>query len=139
MNDPSLRSGMNCRAEIIVEQHADAVYVPVQAVVRVGGQPTVSVLKADGQTRGAARRDWPERQHHGRNRQRPARRDELVRLTPALKTATAEPGWRLAAIRDADVNGIAQQIREKLRAANGPAPIVPRQGNSSPEQERTMQ
>jgi len=36
-----LRTGMNCQAEIIVEQHADALYVPVQAVTRVGGEPTV--------------------------------------------------------------------------------------------------
>ena len=36
-----LRTGMNCQAEIIVEQHSDALYVPVQAVTRVGGEPTV--------------------------------------------------------------------------------------------------
>jgi len=36
-----LRTGMNCQAEIIVEQHADALYVPVQAVLRIGGEPTV--------------------------------------------------------------------------------------------------
>ena len=41
-----LRTGMTCLAEIIVEVYDDAVYVPVQAVVRVGGRPTVYV--ADG-------------------------------------------------------------------------------------------
>ena len=138
VNDPALRSGMNCRAEIVVERRADAVHVPVQAVVRVGGQPTVSVLKANGQSE--------QRQVEiGLNDNTMVeivnglKEDELVRLTPALKTATAESGLRPAGIRDADVNGIAQQIREKLRAANGPVPIVPRQGNSSPGQERTMQ
>jgi len=40
---PELRTGMSCQAEIIVEQHADALYVPVQAVLRVGNQPTVYV------------------------------------------------------------------------------------------------
>jgi hypothetical protein len=49
-NDPSLRSGMNCKAEIIVEQHPDTVYVPVQTVLRVGGQPTAYVLNDNGDT-----------------------------------------------------------------------------------------
>jgi hypothetical protein len=40
-----LRAGMSCKAEIIVEQHIEATYIPLQAVLRVGGQPTVYVLK----------------------------------------------------------------------------------------------
>lgn len=36
-----LKSGMNCRAEIVVEQHDDALYLPIQCVVREGGQPVV--------------------------------------------------------------------------------------------------
>jgi HlyD family secretion protein len=36
-----LRTGMTCRAEIIVAEYADAVYVPVHTIVRVGNQPTV--------------------------------------------------------------------------------------------------
>ena len=42
--DPALRTGMNCKAEIIVEQHEDALYIPVQAVLRVDGKPTVYVV-----------------------------------------------------------------------------------------------
>ena len=38
-----LRPGMTCRAEIIVEQHADSLYVPVQSVVRVGGKTVAYV------------------------------------------------------------------------------------------------
>jgi len=38
-----LRPGMSCRAEIVVEQYADCLYVPVQSVVRVGGKPVVYV------------------------------------------------------------------------------------------------
>jgi HlyD family secretion protein len=138
VNDLSLRSGMNCRAEIVVEQRADAIHVPVQAVARVGGQPTISVVKADGRTE--------ERQVEiGLNDNTMVeivsglQENELVRLTPALKAVAAEPGLKLAGIRDTDGNGMAQQISEKLRAANGPAPIVPRQGNRSPGQERTTQ
>jgi HlyD family secretion protein len=41
--DIALRSGMSCQAEIIVEQHKEAIYVPLQAVIRVGNEPTVYV------------------------------------------------------------------------------------------------
>jgi HlyD family secretion protein len=44
-NGVELRTGMSCKAEIIIEQHEDAVYVPVQAVIRVKGEPTVYVAK----------------------------------------------------------------------------------------------
>jgi len=44
-----LRTGMSCRASIIIERYEDVVYVPVQAVVRIGKQPTVYVAK-DGKT-----------------------------------------------------------------------------------------
>ena len=43
-----LRPGMTCRADIIVEEHADALYVPVQSVVRVGGKPVVYVQTPQG-------------------------------------------------------------------------------------------
>ncbi|MEW6250286.1 MAG: efflux RND transporter periplasmic adaptor subunit, partial [Planctomycetota bacterium] len=46
-NNAELRTGMSCRAEILIERLDDAVYVPVQAVVRVGGQPTVYVRGDD--------------------------------------------------------------------------------------------
>lgn len=39
-----LRNGMSCRAEIIVETYQDAIYVPVQAVARVEGEPTVFLV-----------------------------------------------------------------------------------------------
>jgi len=42
---PTLRTGMSCKVEIIVEQYEDALYVPVQSVIRVGGQPTVYLKK----------------------------------------------------------------------------------------------
>ncbi len=38
-----LRTGMSCRAEIIVDHYEDVVYIPVQAVVRIGKQQTVYV------------------------------------------------------------------------------------------------
>jgi hypothetical protein len=42
-----LRSGMSCVARIIVAQYEEATYVPVHAVVRIEGQPTVYVAKND--------------------------------------------------------------------------------------------
>ncbi len=38
-----LRPGMSCRAEVVVQQLDDALYVPVQSVMRVDGNPTVFV------------------------------------------------------------------------------------------------
>ena len=43
-----LRSGMTCRAEIIVEQYDDALFVPVQSVVRVNGKTVVYVPTSEG-------------------------------------------------------------------------------------------
>ena len=44
-NDPALRTGMSCKAEIIVDQYPDAIYVPLQTVLRVGGETTVYVVE----------------------------------------------------------------------------------------------
>ncbi len=38
-----LRTGMSCRAEIIVARYDDVVFIPVQAVIRIGRQQTVYV------------------------------------------------------------------------------------------------
>ena len=38
-----LRTGMSCRTEIIVEHYDSTLYIPVQAVTRVDGRPTVFV------------------------------------------------------------------------------------------------
>ena len=43
-NTKLLRTGMSCIAEIIVEQHEVATYIPVQAVIRIGGKPAVYVV-----------------------------------------------------------------------------------------------
>ncbi len=42
-----LKSGMSCNAEIIVDRYDDALYVPVQAVIRVNGEPTVYIGDGD--------------------------------------------------------------------------------------------
>jgi HlyD family secretion protein len=37
-NDPALRTGMSCQAEVIVKQYQDAFYVPLQAVIKIGNE-----------------------------------------------------------------------------------------------------
>jgi hypothetical protein len=44
-NSGLLRTGMSCTAEIVIDQYTDTAYIPVQAVIRVGGKPTVYVVK----------------------------------------------------------------------------------------------
>ena len=130
-NDPGLRSGMNCKAEIIVEHSPETVYVPVQAVLRVDGQPTVCVLNDDG--------DIEERAVEvGLDDNTMVRivggleEGELVLLTPPLRAGAVEPGLRLAGTRGADTNDMTQQIHEKLKAANEPASAIRRQRNAGP-------
>jgi HlyD family secretion protein len=43
-----LRPGMSCRAEIFVQRYESALYLPVQCVVRVAGEPTVYVKTVAG-------------------------------------------------------------------------------------------
>ncbi|MBZ0257200.1 efflux RND transporter periplasmic adaptor subunit, partial [bacterium] len=42
-----LRSGMSCQCEIIISQFEDTTYIPVQAVLSIGGQPTVFVMNGN--------------------------------------------------------------------------------------------
>ena len=44
-NSAFLRSGMSCKAEIIIAQYEDAVYIPVQAVIRIGDQSTAYIVE----------------------------------------------------------------------------------------------
>lgn len=44
---PQLRTGMSCRATILVEQHLDAISVPLQAVIGRGGESLVYVQQGN--------------------------------------------------------------------------------------------
>ncbi len=120
-NEPALRAGMGCQVEIIVEQYEDAVYVPVQSVLRVGGKPTVFAVK-DGAIE-------ERKVEVGLDNNRMIRiisglrESEVVLLTPPLKSATVEPGSQLAGTQlpgstDAS-DALKRQISEKLEEANG--------------------
>jgi HlyD family secretion protein len=122
-NDPGLRSGMSCKAEIIVAQHRDVVHVPVQAVLRVGGQPTVFVVQ-NGQVQERKVEIGLDNNsmiviHSG------LEAGEVVLLTPPLRAATLEPGERVGDANDTT----AQRINEKLKAADEmqtSQPLLPR-------------
>lgn len=160
-NNDALRTGMGCTAEIIVEQYKDAVYIPVQAVLRVKGQPTVYIVK-DGALE--------ERQVEiGLDNNRMIKIDsgieagEVVLLTPPLSSATVDDETHLmgSGPEGSEATGASgtmkEQISERLRRANsttpGAGPAGPGQGpaggrqgpgglpggqGSSPEQMRQM-
>jgi HlyD family secretion protein len=88
-NGTALRTGMSCKAEIIIEQYKEATFIPVQAVLRVGGEPTVYVVD------GAALQ--PRKVEIGFDNDRMVRiisglePGELVSLTPPLEAAATAP------------------------------------------------
>jgi HlyD family secretion protein len=88
-NDSALRTGMSCKAEIVIEQYEDVVYVPVQAVLRVAGEPTVYVVNG--------KKIQPRRVEIGLDNDTMVRiisglrESEVVSLTPPLKSAAVEP------------------------------------------------
>lgn len=88
-NSADLRTGMSCKAEIIIEQHQEATYIPVQAVLRVGGEPTVYVANGD--------KLQPRKVKIGLDNDRMVRiisgleLGEIVSLTPPLEAAAVGP------------------------------------------------
>ena len=86
-----LRTGMTCRAEIIVDRYEDAHYVPLHCVVRIADKPTVFVVK-DGRLE-------PRKLEVGLDNNRMIhvlsglREGEIVALAPPLdETDTPERG-----------------------------------------------
>jgi HlyD family secretion protein len=107
-DDPSLRTGMSCKVEIVVARYDDAVYVPVQAVVRIDGKPTVYVVNSDGtieerKVEIGLDNNSMVRIVSGLNE------GETVWLTPPLKTATVGQSQV-----PSDVNSPADTVDEKV-------------------------
>ena len=132
-----LRPGMTCRAEIIVERYDDALSVPVQAVTRIAGKPTVYVKAASGIE--------PRAIEVGLDNNRVIRvtagleAGQLVSLTPPLEPASLGPQGEGGADAYAD-------MPESLRLPPAPAPAVaaqepqaaPAAGTVDPSQLRSM-
>ncbi len=87
-NSDLLRTGMTCRAEITIAQYDEAVYIPIQAVLRVGGDPTVYIVNGKTFT--------SRKVETGMDNNRMIRiisglePGEIVLLTPPLESATVE-------------------------------------------------
>jgi HlyD family secretion protein len=116
--DPSLRTGMSCKVEIIVAEYADAIYVPVQTVLRVEGKPTVFVAKPDG--------SLEERKVEiGLDNSSMVRvvsglsEGEQVSLTPPLKAADAQLGEAANGSGDPNDAAMTQQINRRLDGSDG--------------------
>ncbi len=90
-NNDLLKSGMSCSAEIIVAQYDDAVYVPVQSVIRVNGKPTVYLVDGNDLEPRPVEIGLDNNQMICINKG--LKEGEVVSLTPPLKQATmAETG-----------------------------------------------
>jgi HlyD family secretion protein len=118
-SDTSLRTGMSCKAEIIIAQYEDAVYIPVQAVLRIAGQPTVYVVNSDGA--------YTERKVEiGLDDNNMIRivsgleEGEVVLMTPPLRAATIESGAKISGVEIPSGAGELQdRVNQKLEEANG--------------------
>lgn len=119
--DSTLRTGMSCKAEIIVAQYEDVVYVPVQAVLRVAGEHTLFVI------RGGVVEERKVKVGLDDNRMiriiSGLNEGEVVLMTPPLKSAAVEPGSKMGGAGSPDDVGASdamrQRVNEKLEEANG--------------------
>lgn len=123
-----LRTGMSCRAEVIIEEYDDAIYIPVQAVLRVGGEPTVYVL--------GGKEFEPRGVEVGLDNNRMMRitqglqPGEIVLLTPPLAHAAVEQ-------QDADraISGTSPAETDTARRARQ----IDREGGRRPDREEAEQ
>jgi len=118
---PDLRTGMSCKVEIVVAQYENAVYIPVQAVIRVSGQPTVYIVKEDGTVE--------ERSVEiGLDNNRMVHvtsgldEGEVVWLAPPLESASVESGSE-GADPDGQADATMRRINQKLEEANRSLPV----------------
>jgi HlyD family secretion protein len=120
-SDSSLRTGMSCKAEIIIAQYEDAVYVPVQSVLRIAGQPTVYVVSNDGSY--TAREVEIGLDDNNMIRIVSGLEEgEVVLMTPPLRAATVESGAKISGVEIPSGAGELQdRIDQKLEEANGSA------------------
>jgi HlyD family secretion protein len=104
-----LRTGMSCKAEIVIEEYDDVIYIPVQAVLRIGGEPTVYVLKG-GEFE-------PRKVEIGMDNNRMIRIvgglqvGEVVLLTPPLAPASVEQQGAVDSALPAGESGTEQRAR----------------------------
>ena len=122
-DDPALRPGTTCRAEIIVEEYDDAFYVPVQAVTRVEGETIVYVPQGDSFV--------PHKVEIGLDNNRMVRiisglkEGQVVLLNPPLKSPSLNQAPKVAAEpneAEQKSDDIDRQVRERLEASRKSRP-----------------
>jgi len=116
-DDPALRTGMSCKAEIVVEQYQDVVYIPITAVIRVAGKPTIYVVK-DG-----ALEERTVQIGLDNNRMvaitSGLAEGEVVSVAPPLKAAIVQTGPQTpGAGTPGSTDTMMERINEKLKAVN---------------------
>ena len=137
-NTNLLRTGMSCTAEIVVEEYGSATYIPVQAVLRVKGVPTVYIVR-DGKLE-------PRAVDVGLDNNRMVRivkglePGEVVSLSPPLEPATVEAsGMRGASEETFGSSRALPSEREPASAPGTPLNVdkkstaVPSQGDGRPQ------
>ncbi len=120
-DDPSLRTGMSCKAEIIAAQYKDVIYVPVQSVIRVDGKPTVYVLHDDRiEARPVEIGMDNNRMIHVVNG---LEEGEVVMMTPPLRSAAINTagveGIEQSDQSDGEGDSLRDTINKRLEAVNG--------------------
>jgi hypothetical protein len=116
----NLRTGMSCKAEIIIEEYDDAIYIPVQAVLRVGGEPTVYV-QGGGEFE-------PRKVEIGMDNNRMIRiikglqEGEVVLLTPPLAPATVEQQGAGVAVSEGQKADTKKIEEERPKVGAEPSP-----------------
>ena len=126
-NNRGLHTGMSCQAEIVIDQYAEATYVPIQAVLQIGNQPTVYVRKGNGMD--------PKPVEVGLDNNRMIRvvsglePGQEVVLTPPLEDAATPDEEKLA---------VDDEMQERIRSAKtrerNNAPKPPSDHSGSPTQ-----
>jgi hypothetical protein len=138
-NGVELRTGMSCNVEIIIEQHKDAIYVPVQTVIRVKGVPTVYVVEGSSYKPRQVRIGLDNnRMVHVLEGLKPG---EYVLLTPPLASGVVEDVVKEAPNPVASVENSHEKEKDKLPEPDKQTPETPVQSgfrNLSPEQRQQM-
>ena len=146
-NDGALRTGMSCKTQIIVEQYEDAIYVPIQAVLRIGGETTVFVMNG--------KKHEPRKVEIGLDNNRMVRiisgleQGEVVLLTPPLKSAEVKPhsGSMTPETNSSDTDSDTIDSKASERLKNGVSPPEQQEKEEekkgrpqlTPEQRKQMQ
>ena len=139
-NDPVLRTGMSCQAEVIVKQFQDAFYVPLQAVIKIGNEFNVYVKS--GKT------FVPRKVQIGLDNNKVIhvleglKDGDIVLLNPPFKSTTATSQSRSMTEQNSEENGdgmqdkIAQGLKN-VETKQGPADANQQVNTGKPNAEKT--